>query len=343
MDAPWFIVLSAFVSSRIPHQCTCERISLGSIDPTSSAPSCESVHTTCCTSLRISRRPCARTGEHTLQRATCDYTASCHVRQIAGRVHGSGPRRHFRAQRERSQWGPPATSATFSELAKPLTNLTKKGIDWRWESAEETAFLKLKTAMATAPVLQLPDFDKPFVLTTDASNAALGAILEQDLGQGLRPVAYASRKLNHAKSRYSTYERELLGIVWAIAQWKHYFQGPHMLVVQTDHAPLRHLPNQASVNSRVWKWINILQGYDLELRHIPGKKNPADSLSRQHFADACKQRIEVKEEKKDLVSVLRIKPQATNEDIQNALSRIFASKETESDAVSIINADQAQD
>ena len=106
----------------------------------------------------------------------------------------------------------------FSELAKPLTNLTKKGIDWRWETEEETAFLKLKTAMGTAPILQLPDFDKPFVLTTDASNAAVGAILEQDLGQGLRPVAYASRKLNHAESRYSAYERELLGIVWAIAQ-----------------------------------------------------------------------------------------------------------------------------
>ena len=138
-------------------------------------------------------------------------------------------------------------------------------------------------------------------------------------------------------------ERELLGIVWAIAQWKHYFQRPHTLVVQTDHTPLRHLPNQASVNSRVWKWINILQGYDLELRHIPGKKNPADSLSQQHFADACKQRNEVKEEEEDLVSVLRIKPQATNDDIQNALSRIFAGKESESDAVSIVKIDQAQD
>ena len=72
----------------------------------------------------------------------------------------------------------------FSELAKPLTNLTKKGIEWRWESEEKTAFLELKIAMATAPVLQLPDFDKPFVLTIDASNAAVGAILEQDLGHG---------------------------------------------------------------------------------------------------------------------------------------------------------------
>ena len=66
----------------------------------------------------------------------------------------------------------------FSELARPLTNLTKKNHDWRWENNEETTFLKLKTALATAPVLQLPDFERQFVITTDASNAAVGAILE---------------------------------------------------------------------------------------------------------------------------------------------------------------------
>ena len=71
--------------------------------------------------------------------------------------------------------------------------------------------------MATAPVLQLPDFNKLFVLTTDANNAAVGAILEQDLAHGLRPVAYASCKLNNVESRYSAYECELLGIVWVIA------------------------------------------------------------------------------------------------------------------------------
>ena len=101
---------------------------------------------------------------------------------------------------------------------------------------------------------------------------------------------------------------------------EHYLQGPYPLVVQIDHAPLRHSPNQASVDSRVWKWINILQGYDLELRHIPSKKNPADSLSHQHFVEACKQQLEVKEEEKDLVSVLRIKSQSTNDHIQDALS-----------------------
>ena len=78
--------------------------------------------------------------------------------------------------------------------------------------------------------------------------------MEQDFSNGLQPVVvvvFASRKLNNAEMRYSAYERELLGIVWALAQWKHYCQGPHSVVIQTDHAPLRHLPNQASVNAEV--------------------------------------------------------------------------------------------
>ena len=105
--------------------------------------------------------------------------------------------------------------------------------------------------MATAPVLLLPDFERQFVVTTDASDVAIGAILEQDFGSGLQLIEFSSRKLNATEIFYSAYERELLGIVWAIGQWKHYFQGPHPIVIQTNHAPLRHLPNQTSANSRV--------------------------------------------------------------------------------------------
>ena len=174
----------------------------------------------------------------------------------------------------------------FSEMARPLTQMTRAGVEWDWSEAQHQAFNRLKLALTTAPVLKLPDFERQFVVTTNASDAAVGAILEQDFGNGLQPVAFASRKLNDAEMRYSAYERELLGIAWALAQWKHYCQGPHAVVIQTDHAPLRHLPNQASVNSRIWKWINILQGYNLEIRHIPGKRNPADTLSRQDKKDA---------------------------------------------------------
>ena len=64
----------------------------------------------------------------------------------------------------------------------------------------------------------MPDFDREFVVTTDARLVSVGAILEQKFGQGLQPVAFVSRKLNSAETRYSAYKRELLGIVWAIGQ-----------------------------------------------------------------------------------------------------------------------------
>ena len=115
----------------------------------------------------------------------------------------------------------------------------------------------------------------------------------------------------------------MLGIVWALAQWKHYCRGPHSVVIQTDHAPLRHLPNQASVNSRVWKWISILQGYNLEIRHIPGKRNPADTLSRQDKKDALGRKSAVHDANADLVKELRVPSDADDSAIQEALRKLF--------------------
>ena len=168
----------------------------------------------------------------------------------------------------------------FSEMSSPLTALTRAGVEWDGSQAQHQSFNRLKLALTTAPVLKLPDFERQFVVTTNANDAVVGAILEQDFGNGLRPVAFASRKLNDAEMRYSAYEWELLGIVWALAQWKHFCRGPHAVIIQRDHAPLRHLPNQASINARIWKWINVMQGHNLEMRHIPSERNPADTLSR---------------------------------------------------------------
>ena len=139
----------------------------------------------------------------------------------------------------------------FSEIACPLTALKRAGVEWEWSTPQQKAFNRLKLALTTALVLKLPDFDRQFVVTTQASDVVVGAILEKGFGNGLQPVAFASQKLNSAEMRYSAYERELFGIVWALAQWKHYCRGPHSVVIQTDHAPLRHLPNQASVNARI--------------------------------------------------------------------------------------------
>ena len=66
----------------------------------------------------------------------------------------------------------------FSEMARPLTQLTRVGVVWEWSTPQHQAFNRLKLALTTAPVLKLPDFEKQFVVTTDASDAAVGAILE---------------------------------------------------------------------------------------------------------------------------------------------------------------------
>ena len=170
----------------------------------------------------------------------------------------------------------------FSLITKPLTDLTKNNMKWQWEDEQERAFIQIKVALVTAPVLRIPDFSKEFVVTTDASLVSAGAILQQDFGEGIQPVAYASRKFIPAECRYSAYERELLAIVWAIGLWRPYLDSGHF-IVQSDHSSLRHLPNQASTNRRVWKWISVMQSYDCSIEHIPGKTNPADGLSRRHW------------------------------------------------------------
>ena len=78
----------------------------------------------------------------------------------------------------------------FSQIAKPLTDLTRDKVVWRWGDTEQNSFLALKAAMAMAPVLRLPDFERQFIVTTDASDVAIGAILEQDFGSGLQPIAF---------------------------------------------------------------------------------------------------------------------------------------------------------
>ena len=237
----------------------------------------------------------------------------------------------------------------FSLKAKPLTDLTREKNQWQWNEREEQAFNTLKKSLVVAPVLHAPDFDLPFVVTTDASLVSVGAILEQDFSQGLQPIAYKSRKLNPAETRYSAYERELLGIVWAIGKWRHYLEGKHF-TVQTDHSSLRHLPNQPSVNRRIWKWVSILQGYDMDIRHIPGKVNPADTLTRQvHGSD--KQYVgEVRKADADWMQNVRVTEDATDSQIQKKLQQLYTSADSDSNQfktqdsvqLTILNSFQAQ-
>ena len=107
----------------------------------------------------------------------------------------------------------------FSKIAKPLSDLTRQAVTFTWGESQRRAFEALKRILSTAPVLRLPDFSKEFIVNTDASDVAIGAVLQQDFGRGLQPIAYDSRKLTDAERRYSTYDRELLAVVNACITW----------------------------------------------------------------------------------------------------------------------------
>jgi hypothetical protein len=103
----------------------------------------------------------------------------------------------------------------YSQVALPLTKLLKKGAVWEWETEQEQSFQDLKNTLISAPVLLVPDPNKPFILNADASNYAMGGVLAQHQGAGLQPVAYWSAKFNSAQVNYSAYDKELSAVTSA--------------------------------------------------------------------------------------------------------------------------------
>lgn len=168
----------------------------------------------------------------------------------------------------------------FSKITQPLTACLKKGKKVVIDSKYEEAFQKCKELLVNAPILQFPDMSKPFVLTTDASEVAIGAVLSQGSIGSDKPVAYASRTLTETERRYSTIERELLAIVWATKHFRPYLYG-NKFTIYTDHRPLAWLNKLKDLNSKLTRWRLKLQEYDFDIIHKSGKQNTnADALSR---------------------------------------------------------------
>jgi RNase H-like domain found in reverse transcriptase len=130
----------------------------------------------------------------------------------------------------------------FAHIAKPLTQLLKKGQPFQWTEDCTAALDKLITIVTSDPVLQRPDQEKPFELEVDASQYALGAILYQRDDNGkLRPVAYHSETFNEAERGYDIHDRELLAVVKGLENWRHLLMGAkHEITVYTDHANLQY-------------------------------------------------------------------------------------------------------
>ena len=180
-----------------------------------------------------------------------------------------------------------------TRIASPLYKLLKNNAKFEWNEAQENAFQPLKSKLTSQPILQYPDFSKEFVLTTNASNQGLGAMLSQGLiGKDL-PVAYSSRSLSSAESHYSTSEKELLAIVSATKYSRSYLYGRKFKIV-SDHKPLVWVMNVKDPGSRLMPWKIQLAEYDYEIVHKRGSQNTnADALSRIGSVGKVKELIDV--------------------------------------------------
>lgn len=222
----------------------------------------------------------------------------------------------------------------FSAVAEPLTRLLKKNQPWSWDSSQASAFDELKKRLSSAPILIQPDYSKPFVLRTDASNYAIGAVLLQGEGKDERPIEYASRLLIPAERNYSTTEREALAVVWAVDRFRGYIEG-HEVIIGSDHQPLKWLLTLKSPSGRLARWALKLQCFNIQFQYTPGKANViADTLSRP----SCK------EETKDqcgVCSVVVDLPARSATDLRRAqlddleLKKIISDLEDTSDPESI--------
>jgi hypothetical protein len=170
----------------------------------------------------------------------------------------------------------------YAHKALPLNELTKKDVKWSWTDKHQESFEQLKTALISAPVLAIPDPTQPYEVFTDASGFAIGAVLLQNQGQGLQPVAYLSCKLNPAECRYPTGDREMLAIYYALQQWRWYLEGARFKV-NSDHLNHTWFSTKKDLSRRQAKWSLWMESYfsGTEISYKEGKDNLSDPLSRR--------------------------------------------------------------
>ncbi|XP_058777144.1 uncharacterized protein LOC131651501 [Vicia villosa] len=168
----------------------------------------------------------------------------------------------------------------YASHAAPLTDLLRF-TKFTWSTTADTDFTTLKKKMTETPVLALPDFSKTFILETDASAVAIGAVLSQDN----HPLAFFSKKMCNRMQASSVYVREMYAITEAVKKWRQYLIGRHFHIF-TDQKSLKNLLVQTIQTPEQQKWASKLQGFSFDIFYKPGKHNQvADALSRKHTED----------------------------------------------------------
>ncbi len=139
----------------------------------------------------------------------------------------------------------------FAKIAKPLNETTSENVKFTWSEEMQAAFEELKMKLTSAPVLAYPDYSKPFVVCTDASSKAVGAVLSQSDENGRdHPIHDTSRKLSSAESGYSAFEREALSVIFALKKFHHYLTS-NKFKLYIDHQALKYVFNMKDPHRRI--------------------------------------------------------------------------------------------
>nr|CAN79122.1 hypothetical protein VITISV_011712 [Vitis vinifera] len=168
----------------------------------------------------------------------------------------------------------------FSSLSKPLCELLAKDAKFIWDERCQNSFDQLKKFLITTPIVRAPNWQLPFELMCDASDFAIGAVLGQRDDGKPYVIYYASKTLNEAQRNYTTTEKELLTVVFALDKFRAYLVGS-FIIVFTDHSALKYLLTKQDAKARLIRWILLLQEFDLQIKDKKGVENVVvDHLSR---------------------------------------------------------------
>ena len=167
----------------------------------------------------------------------------------------------------------------FLKIAKPLYKLLEKDAKFVWDEDCQKSFEELKAYLTTAPIVRAPNWKLPFEVMCDASDLTIGAVLRQREEGKPYVVYYARKKLNEAQRNYTTTEKELLAMVYALDKFRAYLVGLD-IVIFTDHSALKYLLTKKNFKARLIRWVLLLQEFNLQIKDKKRVENVvADHLS----------------------------------------------------------------
>ena len=169
----------------------------------------------------------------------------------------------------------------FADIASPLYELLQKGRKFEWNERCDESFERMKSTLTSAPILGVPNDNDSFVLDTDASDEAIGAVLSQNQNGREVVIAFASRRLSPAQRNYCITRRELFAVVSFVKYFRHYILG-RTFTVRTDHAALRWLKSVPEPIGQQARWLEQLEEYNFNIEHRAGSRHGnADAMSRR--------------------------------------------------------------